>query len=213
MHQHEADALFDALGFSGEYREYDEIDTMIAMRDYLLANQPPQAEGGDIERTVIAVCRTLRDTHEYSDDDRASAALGWTIGRKIATDTEASVVEGKALVDRSLQNVRIRQDSLGQGSLDLFYGGFLEAACTQAYVAPDWQQKHIRQIVAYTAHRQYDIRRRERIAGRPSMWPHLLRGLAPIAMVQGYYVQPPADQRDENGAWQLPHEREEDDDA
>lgn len=213
MHQHEADALFDALGFSGEYHEYDEIDAMVAMKEYLLAGQDPQAEGGDIERAVISVCRTLRDNAAYSDGDRASAALGWTIGRKITTDTETSIDESQALVDRSLQNVRIRQDGWRQGSLELFYGGFLEAACAQAYVAPDWQQKDIRKIVSYTAHRQYDIRRRERMANRPSMWPHLLRGLATIAMVQGYCVQPPADQRDENGTWQLPHEREEDDDA
>lgn len=211
MDMHQADAVFDVLGFSGEPREYDEVDAMIAMKDFLLAGHDVEAEGGDIERTVVRVCRALRKP-EYTDDERASAALGWTIGRKVSTDTDEVIVEDRALIDRALRNLQMRREVWKEGSLELFYGGFLEAAVSQSAVSPGWQQKHIRRVVAYTARSQYSLRKRERDAARPSVWPHVLRGLANIAMVEGYRVVPPADQTDTDGSWRIPEQRESDED-
>ena len=204
MHQHQADALFDALGFSGRYHEYDEIDAMIAMKDFLLAEQDVTTEGGDIERTVINVCRALRDK-PYRDDERASAALGWAVGRKVAADPDELVPDDKALIDRALQNIQIQRETWAQGSLELFYGAFLEAACEYSTVAAQGQQKHIRRVVAYTADRQAGYRRVERASSKPSIWPNILRGLASIAMVDAYKIVPPHDQTGEDGSWQPPH--------
>lgn len=207
----QADVLFDVLGFSGEPREYDEVDAMIAMKDFLLVDHNAQTEGGDIERTVIRVCRALRNP-AYSDDERASAALGWTVGRKVSTDTDEVMAEDRVLIDRAFRNMQLRREVWGQGSLDLFYGGFLEAACTCSSVAPSWQQKHIRRVVAYTARHQHSLRKRELSTERPSIWPHIVRGLASIAMIEGYKIVPPADQTDTDGSWRIPEQRESDED-
>lgn len=209
--QRHANVLFDVLGFSGEPREYDEIDTMIAMKDFLLVDHDPETEGGDIERTVINVCLALRNP-KYTDDERASAALGWTIGRKVSTDTDEVMDEDRALIDRALKNVHMQREAWGLGSLDLFYAGFLEATVDQASIAPDWQQKHIRRVVAYTARHQYKLRKGERDVMKPKFWQHVIQGLATIAMVDGYKVVPPADQTDADGSWRIPEQSESDED-
>ncbi len=211
MESRHADALFDALGFSGEPREYDEVDAMIAMKDFLLTGHDPETEGGDIERKVIRVCRALRNPI-YSGDDRASAALGWAVGRKVSTDLDEVIIEDRALIDRALQNLQMRREVWGQGSLDLFFRGFLEAATSQSLVAPDWQQKHIRRVVAYTARHQHNLRKREQGSERPSIWPHVMRGLASIAMIHGYKIVPPPEQTDTDGSWRIPEQRESDED-
>lgn len=215
-HDQSADAVFDTLGFNGEDTEYEEVGSLAAISDFLHEQSNGSLEAARQE--VVTVYRQLQERHGGDENDMASALLGVAIGKKVSAPTAVSrAPQSRELIARAFQNMALTQDLYGRGNDMLLYGAILHMACTAAGRADREHSKHIQAMVRYAAswHTDLDRRRRaeRRERNRSSWWPHVIRGIGMIAMVQGYQVQPPPDQRDENGAWQLPHERQDEDDA
>lgn len=215
-HDASADAVFDTLGFNGEDAKYEEVGSLAAISDFW-----HEQSGGPLEavqQEVVTIYRQLQERYGGDESDMASLLLGVAVGKKVSAPVAAGrAPQSRELIARAFLNMALTQDLYGKGNEKLLYGAILNMACAAAGKADREHSKHIQAMVRHAAswHTNLDHRRRaeRRERSRGNWWPHIVRGIAMIAMVQGYQVQPPPDQRDENGAWQLPHEREDEDDA
>ena len=215
-HDSSADAVFDTLGFNGEDADYEEVGSLAAISDFW--HEQSGVSLDVVQQEVVTVYRQLQEGYGGDESDMASLLLGVAVGKKVSDPVAVDrASQSKELIARAFQNMALTQDLYGKGNAKLLYGAILNMACAAAGKTDREHSKHIQAMVRYAAswHTDLDRRRRaeHRERNRGSWWPHVVRGIATIAMVQGYQVQPPRDQQDENGAWQLPHELEDEDDA
>lgn len=209
--------LFDATGFSGESGEFELYDFIEAASE-VIPHHPDTEEFRTYVRSSLAGEARELERKGYSEDMAASYLLGsvmWRVGSSDSLDITPNELD--SLLARSVHNIVQSREVFGRGDEKQFQRAF--ANYTESFGAdyPASKRRMLRKLCQRIEHLTYNERRNvmplaER-GERISWGQHIIRGMATIAMVDGYKIQPPHEQTDENGAWQLPHERDEDDDV
>lgn len=208
--------LIDATGFNGDDNQFDIVDFVEAASDVIPPHSDTEEYRTYIQSALASECRELQ-LKGYREDSVASYLLGSVMWRISASEDAGLTIEDtKNVLARTVHSIALSRESFGRGDEKLFHFAF--ANYTQSF-GDDYEpgkRRKLRHLSRFIEHQTYSAKREvmpviER--QRRSMWYHVLNGMATIAMKDGYLIQPPEDQRDENGAWQLPHERDEEDDA
>jgi hypothetical protein len=213
-HIHEADGVFDALGFSGEGGEYDDVGALIAIRNFL---QQPTDETDetqqDVESWLVTMHHIVKSHSDTSEGEAASRILGYAVGRKVISSTTTySDAQNRELIDRAFQGVYLTWVAHGRGDIDTFYGAFLDIACSYSEQADAATLHRIRSMARHAASHKLQVNRLDKRQARsekqfPKLWPHVIQGLASIAMIPHYRIVPPPEQTDENGTWDPGHDK------
>lgn len=207
--------LFDAAGFSGEGGEFELYDFVEAASDLIPYHFDTDEYRDDVRSALVSECRELQEKG-YKEDRVASYLLGSVMWRVSSSDSlDASPKELKALLARTVHNITQSREAFGRGDEKLFHFAFANYTESFGSGYSTGRRHSLRQLCRHIENVTSSERRSvmpvveqgERVSWRH----HVLRGMAIIAMKDAYLIQPPADQTDENGAWQLPHERDEDD--
>ncbi len=209
--------LFDATGFSGEGGEFELYDFVEAASEVI-----PHHTDNDEYRTYIrsSLASEARELERkgYSEDMSASYLLGSVMWRISSSDSlDLAPDELDSLLARTVHNIVQSREVFGRGDEKQFQRAFANYTESFAVDYPNRKRRILRRLCRRIEHLSYDERRNvsplvERDA-QISWKQHLIRGMASIAMVEGYKMQPPPEQTDDGGAWQLPHERDDEDDA
>lgn len=193
-HVREADRLFAVLGMDGEPRSFDTIDFIVAGQELTHFIEDEQQRAA-IEKYLVNECRSMEREPDYTYGDIASHMLGLTVGAVVYANTSRLTFEQAAhLLDRSVQNLTIAKQTHGTGCVYLFHGGFQAAA-------RDITKDAVRHQDRTLIHEQPVAPMVETSPRHTKLLPHIMRGLAGIAMMPGAMVQPPEHQTDEHGAW------------
>lgn len=209
--------LLDAAGYSGEGEDFELIEFVYAASQLI-----PHPGGTDAHRHYIR--SALTDEYReligkgLEEDVVPSYLLGSVAWRIAASEhSERTEEELKQLLDRSVRGIAQSRQEFNAGDERAFYAAF---ATHTIDFGQDYETSRRRTLLRLTRHieqRVYEARRgtpmlalENEKSPRQSLWRHLVRGMAVIALKDAYSIQPPEDQRDEHGAWQLPPVEEED---
>lgn len=208
--------LFDALGFSGEGEEFEMIDFIDAAAEVI-----PNRFGSDEHRRYIksSLAQESRELEAkgYNEDTAASYLLGSVMWRISVADGPSAIPQSEIeqLLSRSVMNIMQSREMYGRGDERLFHMAFANYTEQFGQDYPRHKRRALRQLTMYIEHSIYEARSmKPQLVERDkvSLWKHVLNGMAIIAMKDGYAIQPPPDQTDKDGAWQLPREQEDEED-
>lgn len=210
--------LFDAAGYSGEGGAFDLVDFIEAASDAIPYHSSTE-EYSKYIRSALADEYEAVLSRGCREDDAPSYMMGSVIWRICASDDNTkSTEELKQLLTRTVSSIGQSERMFGRGSMKLFHFAFANYTVTFGQDYPYQERRTLRKLSQHVEHAIHSFKRAklprmEEQRRRESIWPHVISSLAFIAMKEGYMIQPPVEQTDEKGAWQLPYGEDEEDDA
>jgi hypothetical protein len=215
-HDRRFDELYDVLGFSGDIPEID-------LTEYVLVAErviPTLSDSDEYRRYIrSSLSEEFKGLERsgMSDGDKASYLLGAAVWKQSMSDPRAvELSRHEQLVDRSVQNIRLSRQTYGYGSEKSFLIAIMNYTEQFADMYDTPTRRHLYKLCR---HSDAAVRASSRLksadilpeprAKKPWL-PYVITALASIAMVPGYRIQPPEDQQDDDGAWQLPKYTEND---